>query len=452
MNKTIGILAHVDAGKTTFSEQFLFHTNSIKQRGRVDHRDAFLDNHSIEKQRGITVFADQGMIECGNSTYFLIDNPGHVDFSPEMERSIQVLDYAIVIISGVEGVEGHTETVWQLLRKYNIPTFFFINKIDRVGADVERVTQEIRTELGAEVFDISKMSSQGDMSENLIEYLAEQDDTLFEQYMETGYQKDMWKSTMIRLIRESEIFPCANGSALQDIGIVDFIEKLDELTVTDYPAEAPFSGKVYKIRHDENGTRITFIKALTGVLKIRDELSYGSEDNRLTEKITQIRYYNGSKFQTVNEVSAGQLFAVVGLSQAAVGDGVGTLMDKSSYEIMPTLKSKVMIDSSVHVKDALRCFNLLDAEDPSLHIEWEDSLQEIHIHVMGAIQLEVLKELVKERFHFDVSFAEPEIIYKETVNSIVTGYGHFEPLGHYAEVHLQIEPTQRNSGIVFENK
>ncbi|WP_042347237.1 GTP-binding protein [Bacillus massiliigorillae] len=451
MNKTIGILAHVDAGKTTFSEQFLFHTKSIKQRGRVDHRDAFLDSHSIEKQRGITVFADQGMFEYRDSTYFLIDNPGHVDFSPEMERSIQVLDYAIMIISGVEGVEAHTETVWQLLRKHHIPTFFFINKTDRVGAHVERVMDEIHAELGADVFDISNMYSQGEINENLIEYLAERDEMLLEEYMENGYQQELWKKTMIRLIRENNIFPCANGSALQDIGIVDFIEKLDELTETVYPNDVPFSGKVYKIQHDEKGTRLTFIKALTGTLKVRDELSYGSEDNRLKEKITQIRFYNGSKFQAVNEILAGQLFAVVGLSQAAVGDGVGDLMEKASYEIVPTLKSKVIIDSSIHIKEALRCFNLLDVEDPSLHIEWEDKLQEIHIHVMGAIQLEVLKELVKERFHFEVSFAEPEIIYKETVLNTVKGYGHFEPLGHYAEVHLQIEPAKRNSGILFEN-
>ncbi|HEY9577279.1 MAG TPA: GTP-binding protein, partial [Pseudobacillus sp.] len=222
MNKTIGIFAHVDAGKTTFSEQLLYHTNSIKQRGRVDHKDAFLDSHEIEKQRGITVFADQGMMSYGGSTYYLIDNPGHVDFSSEMERSIQVLDYAIIIISAVEGVEGHTETVWQLLRKHHIPVFFFINKIDRTGADVRGVMEEILTDLSENAFDITEALNQGEMSEELIEFLAERDEALLEEYLENGYEKDLWFNTMIKLIKEEKVFPCASGSALQDIGVKDF--------------------------------------------------------------------------------------------------------------------------------------------------------------------------------------------------------------------------------------
>ncbi|MFK2825934.1 TetM/TetW/TetO/TetS family tetracycline resistance ribosomal protection protein [Bacillus sp. B190/17] len=452
MNKTIGVFAHVDAGKTTFSEQLLYHTNSIKQRGRVDHRDAFLDSHEIEKQRGITVFADQGMFSYHDATYYLIDNPGHVDFSPEMERSIQVMDYAIVIISAVEGVEGHTETVWQLLRKHNIPTLFFINKIDRTGADVERVLEEVRADLSADVCDITESFHQGEMKEELIEFIAERNDILFEQYLEEGYQKDLWLHTMIEMIKESKMFPCASGSALQDIGVGEFLETFDELTVTHYPKEEPFSGRVYKVRHDDNGTRITFMKALSGTLKVRDEIGYGDKEHEITEKVTQIRVYNGSKFKTADQVAAGELFAVVGLSGASVGDGVGALKEKAVYEMIPTLKSKVIVDSSVHIKEALRCFNILNVEDPSLNVTWEESLQEIHLHVMGTIQLEVLKQVVNERFHFDVSFGEPEIIYKETIDTTAAGYGHFEPLGHYAEVHLKLEPAERNSGITFKSE
>ncbi len=271
------ILAHVDAGKTTFSEQLLYHTKSIKQRGRVDHQDAFLDSHEIEKQRGITVFADQGMFTFGGSTYFLIDTPGHVDFSPEMERSIQVMDYAIIVISAVEGIEGHTETVWELLRKHQIPTFFFINKTDRVGANVDNIIKELELNITEDIFDITNSFENGVMTEDLIEFVAERDEFLLDYYMENGYDQDLWGIKMQHLIKQNKIFPLASGSALQDVGIESFLEKLDQLTVTDYSNQEPFAGRVYKIRHDSNGTRITFIKALVGTLKIRDAIQYGDE-------------------------------------------------------------------------------------------------------------------------------------------------------------------------------
>ncbi|MCT4620193.1 MAG: TetM/TetW/TetO/TetS family tetracycline resistance ribosomal protection protein [Marinisporobacter sp.] len=450
MNKTIGILAHVDAGKTTFSEQLLYHTKSIRQRGRVDHQDAFLDNHHIEKERGITVFSDQALMHYKDANYYLIDTPGHVDFSPEMERAIQVMDYGIVIISAVEGVQAHTETVWQLLKKHKVPTFFFINKIDRVGADVERVLEEILLNLTEDICLITESFDQGEMKEELIEFIAERDEFLLEKYMEDDYDKDLWLKKLKDMIKENKIFPCGSGSALQDVGIIGFLDQLDRLTVTDYCEEGPFSGKVYKIRHD-NGTRITYIKALKGTLKVRDELFYGDDSNRTCEKITQIRVYNGNKFKTVDKVGAGQVFAVTGLTKASVGDGVGDLKEKGVYEMIPTLKSKVIFDNSLNVKEVLKNFKILDAEDPSLNVIWEEKLKEIHIHVMGAIQLEILQELVKERFGFDITFGTPEIIYKETISAVVNGYGHFEPLGHYAEVHLKLEPATRNSGITFEN-
>jgi ribosomal protection tetracycline resistance protein len=452
MKKTIGILAHVDAGKTTFSEQLLYHTQSIKQRGRVDHKDAFLDSHDIERQRGITVFADQGMFSYRNSQYYLIDTPGHIDFSPEMERAIQVMDFAIIIISAVEGIEGHTETVWELLRKYEVPTLFFINKTDRLGADVDRVLEEIRINLTEDVCEITESYDGSEIRDDLIEFIAERNESLLDYYMDNGYQKDLWLKTMQEMINACQLFPCTSGSALQDIGIDGFLEKLDQLTMTQYESNQAFSGTVYKIRHDQNGTRISFIKALSGSLKVRDELMYGNVEKSNIEKITQIRSYSGNKYITVDKVEAGELFAVTGLSMSEVGDGVGLIQEKSGYEMVPTLKSKVNFESTVNIREALQYFKQLDSEDPSLNVTWQEKFQDIHIHVMGKIQLEVLEQVVRERFQLRVTFTEPEILYKETISSEVIGYGHFEPLGHYAEVHLKIEPGTRNSGIAFENK
>lgn len=452
MNKTIGILAHVDAGKTTFAEQLLYHTKSIKKRGRVDHQDSFLDNHDIEKKRGITVFSDQALMSYNGFNYYLVDTPGHVDFSPEMERSIQIMDYAIIIISAVEGIEGHTETVWQLLRKYKIPTFFFVNKVDRVGADPNRVLEEIKIDLTENVCDITDSLKEDQMEKELIEFIAERDEKLFEKYIEEGYDKKLWFNTIISMIKENRFFPCLKGSALKDIGIINFLDKLDRLTFTDYKNTGLFAGRVYKIGHDDNGSRITYIKALQGSLKVRDEVNYGDEEDIINEKITEIRSYNGDTYDMINEVKAGELFAVTGLSKSSSGDGLGELKEKVNYEMTPTLKSKVIFQSSINPKEALKFFKILDDEDPSLNVKWDESLQQIHIHVMGVIQLEVLQYIVKERFDLEVTFGRPEIIYKETIDSIVNGYGHFEPLRHYAEVHLKLEPTERNTGIFFENK
>lgn len=445
MNKTIGILAHVDAGKTTFSEQLLYHTRSINKRGRVDHQSAFLDSHEIEKQRGITVFADQGIFEFGESTYYLIDTQGHVDFSPEMERAIQVMDVAIIVVSAVEGVEGHTETVWNLLKKHRIPTFFFINKIDRTGADVNRVLDEICNNLTNDVCGISASFTAGKMEDELIEFIAERDEKLLEHYMEKEYDPNLWLQKMQSMIRSAQIFPSSSGSALQDIGVKSLLEKLELLSETKFPIREPFAGRVYKVRYEENGTRVTFIKVLSGVLKVRDEISYG---DKITEKVTHIRRYNGSKYEQVNQVEAGELFAVTG-SSVSVGDGVGALKEKAVYEMVPTLRSKVVFEPGVNQKEALRYFRMLEAEDPSLNVTWEERLQEIHLHVMGAIQLEVLEHMVLERFRLKIAFEKPEILYKETIETEVIGYGHFEPLRHYAEVHVKLEPGKSKSGIVF---
>lgn len=451
MNKTIGIFAHVDAGKTTLAEQLLYHTRSIRSRGRVDDKDAFLDGHDIEKERGITIFADQAVMTYKDSTYTLIDTPGHVDFSSEMERAVQVMDYAIVVISAVEGVQGHTETVWQLLSKHRVPAFFFINKTDRVGADAQRVIEDIRLNLTPDVFDVASMGKDGGMSEELSAFIAERDDRLLELYMDEAYDRDVWLQAMKVMLKEHKLFPCASGSALQDIGIAEFLEQLDMWTVTEYSSQGAFAGRVYKVRHDENGTRVTYIKALSGALQVREEVSYGAGADRITEKITSIRVYNGHKHQNVERAEAGQLFAVTGVSAASTGDGLGALQEQAVYDIVPTLTSKVIYPPSLHAKEVLKCFRLLDVEDPSLHVLWDEHVQEIHIHVMGAIQLEVLEQVVKDRFQMDVAFGPPEILYKETIAAAVSGCGHFEPLGHYAEVHVKLEPAPRNSGILFQN-
>ncbi|WP_410771557.1 GTP-binding protein [Fontibacillus sp. BL9] len=452
MNKTIGILAHVDAGKTTFSEQLLYYTKSIKQRGRVDHQDAFLDSHQIERQRGITVFADQGVFTYGDTSYFLIDTPGHMDFSPETERAIQAMDVAVIIVSAVEGIEGQTETVWELLRKHRIPCFFFINKTDRPGADVARVVQELKTNFTGDLCDIAdSMVEDGKMNVELADFVAERDETLLDYYIEHGYNEDKWLQAMRSLIRNKEAYPYAYGSAFQGAGIESFLQKLHLLTATGYSSEGPFSGRVYRIRHDDQGTRITFIKALSGTLSVRDSITYGDATNSFTEKITQIRRYNGCEFKAVDRVEAGELFAVTGLSRAVVGDGAGTLQERPVFETVPTLKSKVIFEPGISVKEVLPYFKMLDAEDPTLNVVWEERLQEIHLHVMGKVQLEVLEQLVLERFNLKVSFDRPEILYKETICTEVVGYGHFEPLGHYAEVHLQLRPGGRNSGITFQN-
>ncbi|MGZ9584900.1 GTP-binding protein [Paenibacillus marinisediminis] len=455
MNITIGMFAHVDAGKTTLAEQLLYYTNSIQKRGRVDHRDAFLDSHDIERERGITVFADQAVMKFNGSTYYLIDTPGHVDFSPEMERAMQVMDYAIVVISAVEGVEGHTETVWQLLQKHHVPTIFFINKIDRIGADVDRVLAEIRAELTEDACMIAESTDLelGIMDESFIESVAERDELLLERYMEVGYHAEMWLLKVTEMIRERRLFPCFSGSALQNIGVAHFLTQLDQLMITSYGAEVdkPFAGRVYKIRHDEQGARLTYIKALAGTLRVREELDYGDESEPMAEKVTSIRVVNGSKLINVDRVEAGDLFVVTGVSAAETGEGIGTLRLRANYELVPTLTSKVQYEQAIHPKDMLKCFRLLDAEDPSLRVAWDESNQEIQIQVMGVIQLEVLERIVFERFGYRVSFAQPEILYKETIETAVIGSGHFEPLKHYAEVHLKLEPVERNSGIIFCN-
>ena len=450
MKKIIGILAHVDAGKTTFSEQVLYNTNAIRSRGRVDHKNSFLDSHNIEKSRGITVFSDQATFKINDSEYYLIDTPGHIDFSTEMERALSILDYAILLIDGVEGIQGHTETIWSLLRKYKIPTFFFINKMDRVGADLNKVIEEIRLSFTKDVCYIKDVYN---MEEQLIEFVSERNEKLLEMYFLGNYNNGLWIEEMKNLIKNNDIFPCFSGSALQDEGIIEFLNNFDILTYTEYDDKKEFSGRVHKVRYDENGTRITFIKALEGSLKVRDEIKYIDKNGeKFLEKISSIRIYNGNKFITSEKISAGDIFAVTGVSKAMPGYGVGNIEGNNKFNMIPTLISKVIFDDKINIKEVLSYFRILENEDPALNVLWNEKLKEIQVSIMGKIQLDVLKEVIEERFKLKVEFGPCKIMYKETINNKSFGYGHFEPLKHYAEVHLKLEPNKRGEGITFENK
>lgn len=461
MKKTIGVLAHVDAGKTTFCEQVLYHTKSIKNRGRVDDKNTFLDNHEIEKQRGITIFSEQGKFYYNGSSYNLIDTPGHIDFSPEMERSIRIMDYAVVIISAVEKVQVHTKTVFRLLKKHRVPTFLFINKIDRSGIDGELLLSDIKSKLTENTVDLSdKLNIDGSnitLSEELIEFIAESDEELIERYLNNNYDEKIWIYKLKEKIKKCEIYPILRGSALHDIGIHEFLEKLDLLTYTEYKNDEDFIGKVYKVKYDENRNRITYVKAIRGKMKVKDEISYIVGDDIHTEKINSIRIYNSNKFESINEVEAGQVFGIEGLSKANTGAVLYKNFSSNFYEddceldMVPTLTSKVKFDKSLNVKEVLSIFQILQNEEPSLNIVWNENLKEIQVNIMGKIQLEVLKEILKSRFGLNIDFGKSEILYKETVKERTIGYGHFEPLGHYAEVHLCIEPGVRNSGIKFKS-
>lgn len=447
MKKTIGILAHVDSGKTTFSEQVLYNTKAIRSKGRVDHKDTFLDNNDIERERGITVFSEGAIFNIGDNEYYLIDTPGHVDFSAEMERSIEVLDAAIIVISGVEGVQGHTETVWNLLKEYKKPVFFFINKCDREGYDRDNVINEIRKNLTEDVVFL-----EGDYLENeeVQEFTAERDEVLLEKYFEGESSTEEILETLKKEIKSLKAFPCMEGAALQDIGINEFLKVFDELTFTSYDVvSTDFSGRVYKISHDEKGNKLTFIKVLEGSIKTKEEVTIGED----SEKINEIRIYNGSKYKTVDKAEAGDCFAAVNLSIGKCGDGIGTLKNsRLTFKIQPTLMSSVIFSEDKNPKDVLKIFRTLEEEDPALNVQYSEALKEIQISIMGKIQLEVLKEVVKRRFNLDTDFGPCKILYKETIKGSVRGCGHFEPLRHYAEVHLKIEEWERNSGITFENQ
>ena len=450
MKKTFGIFAHVDAGKTTFSEQILYYTKSIRKKGRVDYKEAFLDSQKVEKERGITVFSDVGTFSYDGDTYYLIDTPGHIDFSPEMERTLSILDYAILVVSAVEGIQGHTETLWNLLKKRKIPTFIFINKIDRVGADVNKVYQQLKRRFSEDICLLSNNSLMN-LSDEEIEFIAGKDEELLNLYFEDNYNNQLWINKLKFLVKERQIFVASSGSALLDQGVREFLDIFNKLTMTNYELTDIFTGKVFKIRYDEKGTRITYIKALSGLLKVKDELVYNLNGEEIREKVNEIRAYNGVKYEIKDVASAGEVFAVTGISNMKAGMGIG-IEDSTEEEMIPTLTAKVLYDSTVNIKEVLKYFKILESEEKTLNVQYDEILKEMHINVMGKIQLEVLKEIIQERFNLNVEFDKPEILYKETIGNEVNGYGHFEPLRHYAEVHLKLLPGERGEGIVFENR
>lgn len=444
MKKTIGILAHVDAGKTTFSEQVLFRMGALRSLGRVDHQDAFLDAHPIEKRRGITIFSDQAVFQAGEDTYYWLDTPGHVDFSPEMERAIDAMDYALVVVSCVEGVQSHTETVWRLLKKHQVPTFLFLNKIDRAGADPAAVVEQIRARLSPEAVCCDGLTPDS-MPDTLMESIAERDEAALDQLLQGNTDPSFYLEILIREIRSRDLFPVFSGAALSGAGVGAFLKMLLLLTRTEYAAleSAPFSAKVYKIRHEKQGGRVCFFKVLSGSVQVRDEVC--------GQKITELRQYQGMKYQLLPRCSAGDLCAVPGLNGVKIGDILGANAARRDHsESEPMLQSTVTFDPPVRSDQVLRALRELEEEDPTLCVENDSS--GLSIRVMGEIQLDVLTELLQERYGLNVRFGNRRVIFLETIAEPAIGIGHYEPLRHYAEVHLRLVPGPRGSGIRFESK
>ncbi|HJB18702.1 MAG TPA: TetM/TetW/TetO/TetS family tetracycline resistance ribosomal protection protein [Candidatus Bariatricus faecipullorum] len=435
---TAGILAHVDAGKTTLSEAMLYTSGVIRKLGRVDSRDAFLDNYALERARGITIFSKQASQPLGEKELILLDTPGHVDFSTEMERTLQVLDYAVLVISGADGVQGHTRTLWRLLERYRIPVFLFVNKMDQPGTNREELMQELRDRLSGNCVDFTE-----DTAEEFYEEAAMCQEEALEEFLETGRvsREKLQEMTALR-----QIFPCYFGSALRLTGVEEFMDGLDRYTVCpEYPEE--FGARVFKITRDTQNNRLTWLKITGGSLRVRETVSKPGD---WEEKITQIRRYSGEKYETVEEVHAGEICTVTGLSRTWAGEGLGREPSSSGEVLEPVLSCRVVLPEGVDPAVMLPKLRMLEEEEPGLQIVWDQSLQEIQVRLMGDIQKEILGSLIAERFGVPVEFGPGKILYRETIADTVEGVGHFEPLRHYAEVHLLLEPGEPGSGLVFD--
>lgn len=433
-NIVMGILAHVDAGKTTLSEEMLYLSGTVRKLGRVDHKDAFLDTYSLERDRGITIFSKQAVFSLGNRRINLLDTPGHVDFSAEMERTLQVLDYAVLVISGADGVQGHTETLWKLLKLYEIPTFIFINKMDQPGTDRESLLTELKERLdeGCIVF------GKGKNVESL-EEIAMTDEAVLDYFME---HETVRNEDICRLIRERKIFPCYFGSALKLDGVQELLAGFEEY-MKPFDGKKEFGARVFKISRDDKGERLTFLKVTGGKLVVKMPINK-------EEKINQIRIYSGAKYEAVNEVEAGGVCAVTGLSSSYIGQGLGVEKGTAAPFLEPVLTYQMILPEGADTTKVLRELKQLEEEEPLLNIVWNPALEEIHVQLMGEVQTEILKTMIAERFHLDVEFGTGKIVYKETIKSPVVGVGHYEPLRHYAEVHLKMEPLEAGSGLVFD--
>jgi ribosomal protection tetracycline resistance protein len=437
MNKlVIGILAHVDAGKTTLSESMLYLSGKIGKLGRVDNKDAYLDTYELEKARGITIFSKQAIFEIGELQITLLDTPGHVDFSAEMERTLQVLDYAILVISGADGVQGHTKTLWRLLDMYRIPVFIFVNKMDQNGTDHEKLIKELKEQLDDGCIDFGQGGTVG-----FYEQLAMSDEIMLEEYLKTG---QIETEQIKEGVKKRMVFPCFFGSALKLEGIEQFMQGIVKFArIPSYPGE--FGAKIFKIVRDEQGNRLTYMKLTGGRLKVKDSLSKDTRE----EKVNQIRIYSGQKYETVNEIDAGSVCAVIGLSQTRPGEGFGIEEASDTPILEPVLSYQIILPEGCDPKMMLPKLRQLEEEVPELHIVWEEQLQEIQVQIMGEVQIEILQSLIQSRFNTPVEFDAGRIVYKETITSIVEGVGHFEPLRHYAEVHLLLEPGEPGSGLQF---
>ena len=425
-----GILAHVDAGKTTLSESMLYLTGEIRKAGRVDNGDAFLDTDEMEKERGITIFSKQAVMHLPDTTMTLLDTPGHVDFSSEMERTLQVLDYAILVISGADGVQGHTRTLWQLLERYQIPTFLFINKMDQAGTDRAFLADDIRKNLSGNcvIWDPQDLPA-------FYENLATCDESTLDLFLMEGTVPD---AEVCRLVRERRAFICVYGSALRMDGVEDLLSLMDRFTVCPvYPQE--FAARVFKITRDEKGNRLTHLKVTGGTLKVKQPLADGKAD--------QIRIYSGAKYDAVKEAVSGTICAVAGPAATYAGQGLGEEKDAVLPMLAPVLNYRIQLPENVDVHGMLKKLKELEEEDPMLHIEWNADLQEIHAMLMGEVQIEILKRMIWDRFHTAVDFDAGSIVYRETIRTAAEGVGHFEPLRHYAEVHLLLEPGKRGAGL-----
>ena len=439
----VGLLAHVDAGKTTLSEAMLYETGRLKRLGRVDHQDAFLDTHSLERARGITIFSKQARLQAGTLALTLLDTPGHVDFSAEMERTLQVLDYAILVISGTDGVQAHTETLWQLLRRYHIPTFLFLNKMDLAGASRDRLMGELKRQLSDGCIDFSQSP------EIIAEEAALCSEEALEVYLRTG---QVPQTELAALIARELLFPCFPGSALKLSGVQELLLGLERLAMPPaYPSE--FAARVYQIGRDAQGNRLTYLKVTGGCLRVRAPLSYClPSGERLEEKIKELRFYSGAKFETGTQAPAGCICAVLGLSQTHPGQSLGVEAGALPPLLEPVMAYRLRPPQGCDPAQLLPKLRQLEEEDPQLHIVWDSRLGEIRAQLMGQVQIEVLRSLVMERFDTAIEVEEGRILYKETIAAPVEGVGHFEPLRHYAEVHLLLEPLPQGSGLVFDSQ
>lgn len=437
---TLGILAHVDGGKTTLSESVLYLTGKIKKQGRVDHKDAYLDNFDMERQRGITIFSKQAVMNYKDVEITLLDTPGHVDFSAEMERTLQVLDYAILVVSGSEGVQGHTETLWKLLGRYNVPTFIFVNKMDMPGTNKEFSISNIKHRLTDSIVDFS-------VAELDYESIAMCDEDVLDYYMEEGNISD---EIIANLIYERKLFPVYFGSALKNKGVEELIDGVEKYTFEPLFNEE-FGAKVFKITKDNDGSRLTHMKITGGSLNVRDVIEGDTDGEHWSEKVNDIRIYSGEKYNTVQKVEPGTVCAVAGLAKSYSGQGLGFEKESEEPKLLPVLSYSVILPKGVNVNQIYTQLQELEEEDPTLKLNWNEETREIHANVMGPIQIQVLKQMIKERFDLDVEFGAGKILYKETIVNTVEGVGHFEPLRHYAEVHLLLEPGEPGSGITFES-